>query len=239
MGFFKVDNIQAGIYQLFSEADGYAQQENQFITIESDKPNVVDILLYPSAILKGIVLDDQQQPITGASLYLQSEMVKADIASFPPQLESLRVYESDINGQFEIPAVSINGDALIATHASLAPVLYQLQPDWKNNSESLIIYMNHGGSIAGSVIDENNNPLSQSEIIYYNQLDFPWLVGQTSTREDGTFRLDNLSPVMLTLHCFSVKSEQTSQHSQKFMVKQNQVTTLQFQLSNSSSMTKQ
>jgi protocatechuate 3,4-dioxygenase beta subunit len=148
-----------------------------------------------AAVIRGVVVED-----AGGLPLARSLVVVQPIAgtSAPPQ--SMR---SDHDGQFEFGSLPPGAYLVLASRRGFAPVQYG-QKQWKGSgvplvlgdsgSTSLEIRLQRFGSIAGTVLDENDVGLPDHEVVAYKNERPPLLVARATTDDRGVYRFLGLEP---------------------------------------------
>lgn len=148
-----------------------------------------------AAIVRGTVVEHQ----TGKALARALVLISPVQGSAGPTL-SVR---TNTYGAFEFPPVPAGAYLVSASRRSFAPVQYG-QKHWKAAglpivleeaaSTFLNIRMPRFGSIAGTILDENDVGLPEHEVVVYRNARPPQLVLRVKTDDRGMYRAFGLEP---------------------------------------------
>jgi hypothetical protein len=148
-----------------------------------------------AAVIRGVVLED-----AGGMPLARSLVVVQPIAGTGAPLQSIR---SNHDGQFEFGSLPAGAYLVLASRRGFAPVQYG-QKQWKGSgvplvlddsgAASLEIRLQRFGSIAGTVLDENDVGLPDHEVVAYKNERPPVLVSRATTDDRGMYRFLGLEP---------------------------------------------
>ena len=151
---------------------------------------------------KGRVLDENEKPIAGASVYIAGRAK----GLLPPEMKVLAEATSDADGNFDIPALPDGYDEPLAAFACKAGLAWGeavFRSDAAGTQRR--IFLLPPGSVAGKVLDREGKPIRGVKVYPFDILSqpsvgtrldlsgsrsLPFLI--TETDEKGAFRLDNL-----------------------------------------------
>jgi hypothetical protein len=148
-----------------------------------------------AAVIRGVVVEDD-----GGLPLARSLVVVQPIAGTGAPTQSVR---SNHDGQFEFASLPAGAYLVLAQRTGFAPVQYG-QKQWKGSgvplvledaaAASLEIRLQRFGSIAGTVLDENDVGLPDHEVVVYKNERPPVLVARTTTDDRGVYRFLGLEP---------------------------------------------
>jgi hypothetical protein len=148
-----------------------------------------------AAAIRGVVVED-----AGGLPLARSLVVVQPIAGTGAPAQSVR---SNHDGQFEFASLPAGAYLVLASRRGFAPVQYG-QKQWKGSgvplvlddsgAASLEIRLQRFGSIAGTVLDENDVGLPDHEVVAYRNERPPVLVARSTTDDRGMYRFLGLEP---------------------------------------------
>lgn len=148
-----------------------------------------------AAVIRGVVVED-----AGGMPLARSLVVVQPIAGTGAPLQSMR---SNHDGQFEFGSLPAGAYLVLAQRRGFAPVQYG-QKQWKGSGVPLVlddagavsleIRLRRFGSIAGTVLDENDVGLPDHEVVAYKNERPPVLVQRATTDDRGVYRFLGLEP---------------------------------------------
>jgi len=214
-GTFLIENIQPWTYLIYAEAEGYSKSEPKRIKIEAGQ-NMEDVLieLESGSEFTGIVLAPNREPVEGASISMISKINTGMFNPFASQ-DSGPIPESAVSGgdgMFHIKDLSSHGDIIITRHRNFAEKRLQVTPDLFGEKPVEII-LSSGGTIEGTVLDQQGNPVSNRQISVGNPTGL--IPQSTVTDRNGEYRLEHVpaKPVLVvkqgapTGHAVSLDAE--------------------------------
>jgi hypothetical protein len=148
-----------------------------------------------AASIRGVVVENASgHPLARSLVVVQA------IAGTPAETQAVR---TDHNGQFNVNGLPAGAYLLLASRRGFAPAQYG-QKRWKGSGVPLAldaegtaaieIRLERYGSLAGSVLDENDVGLPEHEIAAYRNTRPPVLVTRGKTDDRGQYRLFGLDP---------------------------------------------
>jgi Carboxypeptidase regulatory-like domain len=148
-----------------------------------------------AAAIRGVVVED-----AGGRPLARSLVVVQPIAGTGAPLQSVR---SNHDGQFEFTSLPAGAYLVLASRRGFAPAQYG-QKQWKGSgmpvvlgdagAVSLEIRLRRFGTIAGTVLDENDVGLPEHEVVAYRNTRPPELVARGQTDDRGMYRVLGLEP---------------------------------------------
>jgi len=148
-----------------------------------------------AAVIRGVVVED-----AGGMPLARSLVVVQPIAGTGAQPQSMR---SNHDGQFEFGSLPAGAYLVMAQRRGFAPVQYG-QKQWKGSGVPLVlddsgavqleIRLQRFGSIAGTVLDENDVGLPDHEVVAYKNDRPPVLASRATTDDRGVYRFLGLEP---------------------------------------------
>jgi hypothetical protein len=156
---------------------------------------LVSCIAARAAVIRGVVVED-----AGGLPLARSLVVVQPIAGTDAAAQSVR---SNDDGRFEFASLPPGAYLVLASRRGFAPVQYG-QKQWKGSgvplvlddagAASLEIRLQRFGSIAGTVLDENDVGLPDHEVVVYKNERPPVLVARGTTDDRGVYRFLGLEP---------------------------------------------
>ncbi|MBI4560089.1 MAG: carboxypeptidase regulatory-like domain-containing protein, partial [Candidatus Hydrogenedentes bacterium] len=190
-GNFHITNLDAGIVTLVAKAAGFRQVR---LDIENRPPREsiddVVIKLAPAPIIDGTVVNTDEHPVAGASIYLDGIP-----SSLTPSLEDHvpRVAVTDENGKFRLESLEFIPHLIGATSPNYAPGAVELSDIATKPYVPVKIILARGGIISGR-ITLDGQPQSGWPVEVYcgtTPSHSTWRATHYS-ESDGQFRFDGL-----------------------------------------------
>ncbi|MEM6701670.1 MAG: carboxypeptidase regulatory-like domain-containing protein [Acidobacteriota bacterium] len=185
-GRFDLAPVAAGRYDLFAEADGFAPGRVHGFELEFDDQEIGTLTLEPAALFSGRILDEEGQPVPGATLFLR----EADFRrSQPPASKSAASAE---DGTFEIDRIG-RGRYVWGVQAR-GFVRPESQEISLPLDQPLEVRLERGLALRGTVRGENGEGLAAHVGLYWIDLsnepyEFPKQRATVRSEADGTFEI--------------------------------------------------
>lgn len=211
-GRFRFSDLTPGVpHRLTVRAEGFAPTEVKVPPIEHragsrDDPSgrlVVEIVLAPGRVITGTVVDEEDQPVTGARVALlwraDTEVRKRFLAGrrLP---ESVQVFEARTGerGSFRVVDLPAGRFELVIQAEGFAPYEVpgvELPPESTSRELGRLVLV-RGLALEGEVTGRRGQPVMGAEVfglvrLRQGRTKFP--IERTRTDEDGRFRLDHLT----------------------------------------------
>lgn len=132
---------------------------------------------------------------------------------------SARLVRTNVYGAFEFPPLAAGAYLVSAARRAFAPLQYG-QKRWKaagvpvvldaDGAAVLTLRLQRFGSIAGTVVDENEVGLPKHEVLAYRNTRPPQLVAHATTDDRGMYRLWGLEPGSYLVRTSAKKSQEDS-----------------------------
>src|SRR5579863_835397 len=162
-------------------ADGFASQ-SQWLNLESESDGEVDFLLGPGGIIEGVIRDPLGKPVADVGLSVHAE----------GSAQQLLYVKTNDQGRYRLNhlPLDIPFEITLSKKDYLVETATVRASDPKKTHDLIILPRPHGGSIVGTVVDQEGRPIVGAELtnmgLSSNDL------CQTTTDKDGRFRLENL-----------------------------------------------
>jgi hypothetical protein len=148
-----------------------------------------------AAVIRGTVVEHQTgRPLTRATVTVQP------VAGTPGSTQTLR---TNSFGAFEIAQIPAGVYLITASRRGFAPLQYG-QKSWRasgipivledSGAVALSLRLQRYGSIAGTVIDENDVGLPEQEVVAFRNTRPPQMAARATTDDRGVYRIWGLEP---------------------------------------------
>jgi protocatechuate 3,4-dioxygenase beta subunit len=171
-GFYRISGLAAGDHYVMAQAQGYAPQyfnmaatltlATKVAVIDGQTTTGIDFALSRMPGISGMVTNDAtSQPIAGAHVFLDGVNTRA-------------VAITDAHGNYHLTAAP--GSYKVRAYAQgYAEEWYNEKPDYQSADDVIVpptgdvtgidfTLTRHGGSISGTVLDENGNPVISAQV---------------------------------------------------------------------------
>jgi hypothetical protein len=157
-----------------ASARGFAPGRFDLPWSKIDDAAPVELRLLPAVYVRGRCVDAQGRPLSGVTLGLGGESVRA---------------ESDQEGRFEIPGLTAEPVTLWALKPPLAPTrVLGLRGDARDLEVGDLV-LREGGTVRGIVVDGEGRPISGVHVALDRG---HWCVDVADTGADGRFVMENV-----------------------------------------------
>ena len=164
-----------------------------------------------AAIIRGVVVEHQTgRPLARALVTVQPV---AGTAGAPLSVRT------NLYGAFEFPPLAPGAYLVTASRRAFAPMQYG-QKRWKSagipivlddtGAAALSLRLQRFGSIAGTVVDENDVGLPEHEVMAYRNTRPPQLAAHATTDDRGMYRLWGLEPGSYLVRTAAKKGDEDS-----------------------------
>lgn len=203
-GRFSIAVNSPGIYVVTAKAEGFAPTSSPQINTTDKEQKPIRLVLNKGLPLRGIVVDASDQPVARAKIQMRSLAGKSSSARMRDfQSDEGAVY-SDDNGEFLIPNLATEPDALKVTKKGYCFTRLE-QVNVKDYTEKpLRIRLTEGGEIRGLVFDGKGNPVVGAVLHFqdgFHGSDYErGNHASTTTDTKGFYRVRNLpeQPIYIT-----------------------------------------
>lgn len=155
--------------------------------VEVPGPDVT-LTLEAGGSISGRVLDDERRPLAGAFVIATPSLQRSADRT---ELRPARRARSDERGRFEIEGVGAGAWRLV-------PRLQGYQPsdpvEARKGDRDVVIVMEETLAIQGEVVDGRGSPMESIRVVARAVDEDRTRVARAVTEEDGSFRIDDLSP---------------------------------------------
>ncbi|MEM7306685.1 MAG: carboxypeptidase regulatory-like domain-containing protein [Planctomycetota bacterium] len=238
-GAFLWDDLAPEAYELFVEADGFAQHRAGVLRIEEGEPLSLDVVLGLGRSFRGWVLDGETEaPLPGAQIVVETEVpsrvLPFDLDPLPEWLT--RAATSGSGGDFELSDMR-SGTAILRVDAEgYAPTWVEVPvPASDTPIADVFVRMRSGGGIEGRVSGTGGVPL-EGAVLLATLADDPTMsrlfsYEQAVTDAEGRYSFDNLAPAFYMMVQWDTSAEfygGSSPTLRPVFVERDQVSTLNF-----------
>ena len=193
-GTFTIPALAAGSWILFAKDEPHAPASTRPITVTGDTATTgVEIVMPTAAALAGVVVDSAGAPVPYATVLLSSDRWSIDMV--------YRQAAADEQGRFEIHALPRKPFKLRASSEEASSDALAVDLTGVAVRKDLKLVLDRTGTIAGIVVDSNNEPVAEAEVsagpdfLSGDHADNDWVLaaGDTATSDgDGRFVLHGL-----------------------------------------------
>ncbi len=192
-GEFRIEPLAPGKYTLLAEAEGAGSITAPALELaESEAKEGVEVVLPEDRPISGKVVDGDRRPVAGAAVTVK-EKPKPEMAMyFGGQQEPVEAV-TDAEGGFVLHGLGAGDYQVEASFHGMVPA----RAAAKAGTADLVLVLQSGISIAGTVVDEaDGKPLAEIPVQAnpLQQVAGAWMGKQAATGPDGSFRLDGLEP---------------------------------------------
>jgi len=207
------EGLGEGVYRVTVSARGYVSRELHNVEVKADKEvDLGDILLEPSAVIKGVVETPDGRPASSVPVALKDSGGNV-VAWASASVDGSFIFDTDVrNGTYSIEAhafsfegmeyqrfsvgftqitipVPIGGASYLEGYASGA--VQGIRAVQGERAEGIVVRLGLSGVISGRVTDLKDNPIP-GVLVYAYQSEIGGLTGFFSiTGEDGRYRIAN------------------------------------------------
>lgn len=207
-GRFELTGIPPGRVTVRVRAEGLQDGEPREIQVASGaRSEELEFVLKDGCVARGTVVDATTgAPVPEAVVSAHTPSARRSFGPFriglDPQdfdflglmtLRDRRTAVTDSQGRFEIGGLTPGHYRFSARHPDLAKAsVRDVEVAAGGPTEGIVIRISSGGAIAGKVTGAGNRPLSDALVLAFSLS--AGALKSTSTRPDGTYRIDGLTP---------------------------------------------
>ena len=187
-GSILLSGVLPGTYEVRVSCEGYlGEEEYENIVVADASIDGLAWSVHEARAIRGRVLDDQGNPVRGARVSANMDSTK------DPRARRANAWgaESEADGSFELAGLLPGAYELNAYHDDLPrrdePIKATIAPGV--DTSGVEIEMPTGGSVAGTVRDENGAPVAQVNV----SLRGPRWGGSVQTNDAGEFTIENIA----------------------------------------------
>lgn len=188
-GLFEFDRVSPGEYELRALAKGYDRVVIAPLAVHRDRRELVTVRLGAGSTLAGIVTDENDTPIGGASLYFWRAKAQPTPNAL---LKAAPVAETDADGSFAVEGIS-DGVEVSLVVTSPGHVSRLIRVDLDAGLEH--IRLESAGHLGGAVTGPGGDPVNGAYVSLVPTREIaanPIFSSECVTGNDGAFRLDDL-----------------------------------------------
>jgi uncharacterized GH25 family protein len=212
-GRFEYPGLQAGTYEVHVRAPGFAATTVPDVVVgEGEDIDLGRIELRTGGVVYGTVVDEVSGlPIAGARVQITqgaSRFVRRDPSAIGSQGAGSPVQITDTNGTFSFSGLKDGNLTLRVSHRDYVSQEYaDVNPSIVNRSQGLVLGLNVGGEIVGTVLDPSGKPWANMPV---------YLIGDSAAANQtaksdrqGRFQFRSVPPGAYTVkaHRFGVPGE--------------------------------
>lgn len=207
-GRFELSGIPPGRVTVRVRADGLQEGGPREVEVASGaRSEELEFVLKDGCVARGMVVDAASgAPVPEALVSAHTRSGKRSVGPFriglDPQdfdflglmtLRNRRTSLTDSQGRFEIDGLTPGRYRFTARHPDLAKASARdVEVVAGTPTEGIVIQLSGGGSIAGKVTGAGDRPLPDALVLAFSLS--AGALKSTSTRRDGTYRIDGLTP---------------------------------------------
>jgi protocatechuate 3,4-dioxygenase beta subunit len=190
-GAFRIEDVDPGTYTVEIQCKGFATIKKTGVEVRPEQvADLGTLTLESSSSLRGrVVYGGDQAPVSAASIRVS--LVEAAAAG-AQTATNLWNANSGSDGTFVFPGLAKGTYDLTAEHASFAPVQMRVSFDPGGDAPEIVVTMFHGGSLGGTVIDAQAQPVAGVRILATLGAQSDARVADTGS--DGHYLIDGLTP---------------------------------------------
>ena len=166
-GRFDVELVGPGIYEAVVAADGFRWEHSELINTDKNQGEPVQIELREGVSFSGTVVDEDGQPVDGATVIALSKSagtMPRVTKTFVTQDGSVRTKK----GKFKFQHLRSGPETFKITHPDYCFTVRQIEIT-NNESESVEFVLTRGGTVNGHVYDENGRPRVNATLIFHDK----------------------------------------------------------------------
>ena len=187
-GFFTLDVVGPGVYQVQVTAEGYAPIWSE--EINTDEADPVDMSLTAGGRVTGRVVDEQGQAVSGGKVIALSKA-----GGVMPRTKDTFVSDDGatetVDGAFSLEHLPAGTETIKVTHPGYVATVVEGIPVVEGETTAgLEIILTSGGSVEGCVYDDKGAPLS-NEVLYFQDASGYGGVGDEQAGRLGTAITDS------------------------------------------------
>lgn len=189
--------VGPGIYDVSILADGFAISTSEEVNTDEPPEEGLSVALSPGVPLSGSIVDSDGQPINNAKVRVLSLSEGTRPSSRSQFVSDIQAQKTQA-GKFHFQHLRPGTDSLRIEHPDY-PFKVVSGIEIKEGSEPLKIMLPSGGTVYGTVLDEEGKPLPNVGLNFHRDsryegglADSLTLFGRTVTDEDGNYSIDKL-----------------------------------------------
>jgi large repetitive protein len=188
-GRFVIGGLGAGTYELKAEAYGFGRAVR---SVEAGAKGV-SLVLEPAGSVRGLVVDEAQNPLADFRVVAQTSRVEGDMRAWqPPYIKPF----SAADGRFLLEGVSAGSyvvDVDAPEHVPLTVKDVRVQSGSEYDLGRLVLRA--GGTVRGTVVDAEGGAVAGAEVTLSAELGARFSEpARTTTGGDGSFTLRGIAP---------------------------------------------
>ena len=212
-GEFTVDLVGPGIYQATVAADGFAIARSEPVNTDTMGAEPITVKLTRGVEIRGIIVDEQGQPIDGATVAPLSASTSALAASAGPRPRTAIPFTGSegavksSKGVFQLALVPAGTEMLRVTHPEYCFAFSSEIAVGKENIDLKPIVLTRGGTVRGTVYDADGKPEPNVSIILHDRSGYGGtddeLAGRLATAvtdKNGEYEVRHLPSQLCNVH---------------------------------------
>lgn len=189
-GAFVLEGLQPGRWRIRAEADGYAATGDEVVISLPDERDTIEIVLARASRISGVVLDPSGQPVPEADVRTGSRGGFRGAGRV--ERSKRRSTTTDAEGTFTLEDVPAEGTVVGASAEGWADSdMLPIDPQAGDELTGLVLQLKLGGTLTGEVLS-TDGPVGATRVRYNSMSALS--TGAVTTEEDGTFRVEHLTP---------------------------------------------
>jgi len=203
-GNFNIETAGPGIYQIEIAAEGFAWTWSEDVNTDQNVPVVIK--LGTGGSIKGTVVDEKGNPVSGAKVLPLSKaggIKNALPAYIKDPFESEDGAVETVNGKFELKYLAAGKESIKVVHPDYAySIVSDIEVKEGRTTEGIEAVLNKGATVQGYVFDNQGQPQS-NVTLYFNNIysgdEKSGRLAEVTTDLNGHYQAECLPEKMMTL----------------------------------------
>ena len=191
-GVFRIEDLEPGRYTIEIAAERFAVLKKADVEVRGEQTaDLGTLTLESKTTMRGRVLSARDEsPILGASVRVS--LVQAAAGETRPGSDTLWLVTSGADGSFTIRDLPAGTFEVSAEQPTFSPAKTRISFDPVSDSPELLLRLFRGGSVVGTVVDANGDPVPAVQITASQGPETDAHVAETGN--DGRYSIDGLTP---------------------------------------------
>ncbi len=169
-GKFSLDAIGTGIYQAQIAADGFAWATSEEIDASKNVP--LAIKLFRGGSIKGIVVNENGQPVNDAKVMPLSKASQTRVISNDALISDEDIVET-VNGSFVLNNLPVGMESIKVVHNDyMFSIVSDIEVRENRTTDGVKVILHKGGTVEGYVYDSTGQPQPDISLIFQNTINY-------------------------------------------------------------------